>query len=353
MKILLSLLWDCLRKEAPDKKNVDMKKISYIFLLYIIMFTASITNAGNTIVSAKMDSSLLLMGKKTSIHVEIVQDKGSKGYFVNEGADTLNKYVEVSARLEADTTDIGNNREQINRDIIIQSFDSGMYVIPAFKYVVGKDTFTTKDLTLKVLPVKVDSLSTIHDLKAVSEPPFFFTDYLPEFIVNYWWLILIILLLIAFGIFAYYKWFRKGVVPFISKPEVIIPPFEEAIMKLTQLKSEKLWESGQDKEYYTRLTDILRNYIDRRFDINAMEMTSSQIIEVLRRNEETMPVNDQLNKILEMADFVKFAKMRPMPEDNEVSYQRAVNFVNETKPIEKVADQAQSDNNENREEVKE
>lgn len=317
------------------------------------MLTAGVSNAGNTIISAKMDSTLLLMGKKTSIHVEIVQDKGIKGYFVNESADTLNKYVEISARLKADTVDIGNNREQINRDIIIQSFDSGMYVIPAFEYVVGKDTFLSKELTLKVLPVKVDSLSTIHDFKAVAEPPFFFTDYLPEFLVDYWWLILIILLLSAFGIYAYFKWFKKGKVPFMGKPEIVIPPFDEAIMKLTQLKSEKLWEAGQDKEYYTRLTDILRNYIDRRFGINAMEMTSSQIIDVLRRNEETMPVNDQLNKILEMADFVKFAKMRPLPEDNEVSYQRAVNFVNETKPVEIVANEAETNSNDKREEVKE
>lgn len=330
-----------------------MKKISYIILLYIMMLTAGVSNAGNTIISAKMDSTLLLMGKKTSIHVEIVQDKGIKGYFVNESADTLNKYVEISARLKADTVDIGNNREQINRDIIIQSFDSGMYVIPAFEYVVGKDTFLSKELTLKVLPVKVDSLSTIHDFKAVAEPPFFFTDYLPEFLVDYWWLILIILLLSAFGIYAYFKWFKKGKVPFMGKPEIVIPPFDEAIMKLTQLKSEKLWEAGQDKEYYTRLTDILRNYIDRRFGINAMEMTSSQIIDVLRRNEETMPVNDQLNKILEMADFVKFAKMRPLPEDNEVSYQRAVNFVNETKPVEIVANEAETNSNDKREEVKE
>ncbi len=68
-------------------------------------------------------------------------------------------------------------------------------------------------------------------------------------------------------------------------------------------------------------------------------MTSSQIIDVLRKNEETMPVNEQLSKILEMADFVKFAKMRPLPEDNEVAYQRALNFVNETKPVEVVPEE--------------
>lgn len=330
-----------------------MKKIAYTLFSVIMMFSTFTAIGGNTLVTTKMDSTVLLMGKKTAIHVEIVQDKGEKGYFVNEGVDTLNAFVEVSARLQADTVDIGNNREQINRDIIVQSFDSGMYVIPAFKYVVGKDTFRTNDLTLKVIPVKVDTLTNINDFKPVADPPFFISDYLPKFLVDYWWLILIVLLLIAFGIYAYFKWFKKGTVPFIKKPEVVIPPFDEAIMKLTQLKSEKLWESGQDKEYYTRLTDILRNYIDRRFHINAMEMTSSQIIDILRKNEETMPVNEQLNKILEMADFVKFAKMRPMPEDNEVSYQRALNFVNETKPVEVTPEENTDDKNDNKgEEVK-
>lgn len=298
------------------------------------MFSAINASAGNTLITSKLDSTLLLMGKKTAIHLEIVQDKGAKGFLINDVVDTLNAFVEVAERLHADTTDLGNNREQINRDIIIQSFDSGMYIIPAFKYVIGKDTFLSNTLTLKVLPVKVDTLTTINDLKPVEEPPFFFSDYLPEFLVKYWWLILLIILLIAGGIYAYIRWFKKGEVPFVKKQEVYIPPYDEAIMKLTQLKSEKLWEAGQDKEYYTRLTDILRIYLNRRFEINAMEMTTGQIMDVLRKNEETFAVNDQLNKILDMADFVKFAKMRPLPEDNEVAYQRAVNFVNETKPIE-------------------
>lgn len=315
-----------------------MKKITYILFSLVMLQCAFSATANNTLINAKMDSTLLLMGKKTAIHVEVVQDKGQKGFFVNEGADTLNAFVEVSERLQADTTDLGNDRIQINRDIIVQSFDSGMYVIPAFKYVIGKDTFKSNELTLKVLPVKVDSLPNIHDLKPVAEPPFFFSDYLPEFLVKYWWLIILVLVLIAAGIYAYFKWFKKGELP-LRKKEKVIPPYDEAIMKLTQLKSEHLWEAGQEKEYFTRLTDILRNYIDRRFEINAMEMTSSQIIDVLRKNEETMPVNEQLSKILEMADFVKFAKMRPLPEDNEVAYQRALNFVNETKPVEVVPEE--------------
>ena len=332
-----------------------MKKGLYILFTIGFLLNCAETFANQTIITAKMDSATLLMGKKTTIHLEIVQDKGAIGILQGENAtpDTLNTYVEVSKRLVADTVDLGNNRIQINKEIIIQSFDSGMYAIPPFKFIVDNDTFKSDMLSLKVIPVKVDSLQTIHDFKPVETPEFYFSDLLPEFLLKYWWVILLIQLLLIGGLYAYFKWFRKGVIPFVTKPIVIIPPYDEAIMKLTQLKSEKLWEAGQDKEYFTRLTDILRNYLDRRFNINAMEMTTSQIMSTLRKNEETMPVNDQLNKILDMADFVKFAKMRPLPEDNEVAYQRAVNFVNETKPLELPAEEnnEQSNNNE-REEVK-
>ena len=311
-----------------------MRKYSYIIFCLAILMCSFTAVAGNVIVSAKMDSAVLLMGKKSAIHLEIVQDKGAIGRLVGDCVtpDTLNAFGEVSKRLDADTTDLGNERIQINRDIVIQSFDSGLYVIPPFRFVVEKDTFLSESLSLKVLPVKVDSLSCIHDYKHVESPEFFFSDLFPEFIVKNWWVILLCLLLLAGIIYSYFRWFKKVNVPFVTKTVVVIPPYDEAIMELTRLKSEKLWEAGQDKEYFTRLTDILRNYLDRRFGINAMEMTTGQIMAALRKNEETMPVNDQLNKILDMADFVKFAKMRPMPEDNEVAYQRAMNFVNETKP---------------------
>lgn len=329
-----------------------MKRIKNILLLFILTLSAISITAGNVLITTKMDSTLLLMGKKTTLHMEIVQDKGTKGFFINEHVDTLNSFVEVSQRLKADTSDLGNDREQINRDIIIQSFDSGMYVIPEFKYVVGNDTFLSNTLTLKVVPIKVDSLTTINDLKSIVEPPFFITDYLPDFIVEYWWLILIILIIVSGAVYAYIKLFKKGEIPFVKKEEVVLPPYDEAMMKLTQLKNEKLWEAGHDKEYFTRLTDILRNYIDRRFGINAMEMTSAQIIDILRKNEESHAVNEQLSKVLEMADFVKFAKMRPLPEDNEVAYQRAINFVNETKPVALTIEDNSNENKDGKEDVK-
>ena len=117
-------------------------------------------------------------------------------------------------------------------------------------------------------------------------------------------------------------------------PEELLPPHEKALMALSQLRDEKLWQGGREKEYYTHLTDILREYLSGRFGIQAMEMTSSQIVEALRSNQETRLLNKQMKEILEMADFVKFAKLKPAPDDNESAMRNAVSFVEETRPQE-------------------
>ena len=293
--------------------------------------------AGNVIVKAKLDSATLVMGRQTVLHIEISQDKNVVGYFANENADTLTSKVEIAVKTDGDTTDIGNGRVQIKRDFVLQSFDSGMYVLPPLQYVVGKDTFLTPHQSLKVIAVNVDTLKTVHDYKPVENVPFKLFDWVPDVISDYWWVYVIVLLVIAIGLFVYLKWLRKGELPLMPKKKRL-PPYEEAMLHLEQLKQKQLWQAGQDKAYFTELTDILRVYIDRRFGINAVEMTSSQIIEVLRTNEETRAVNSLLNSILEVADFVKFANMRTLPDDNETAYQRALNFVNETKPVEPAPD---------------
>lgn len=284
---------------------------------------------GNVTFKAKLDSATLLMGKTTALHLEITQDKGARGFFPGEQADTLSAMVEIAERPQADTIDLGNNRIQINRDLIIQSFDSGMWIIKPIPYVVNGDTAYCNQLTLKVLPVDVSQMKDVHDIKPVEEVPFNLLDWLP----NYWWAWLLALLLIGGGIWAYRKYYKKGINP-LKPSRKRLPPYEEAMINLQNLKAAQLWQKGQEKEYFTGLTDILRVYIDRRFHINAVEMTSSQIIDTLKENKETKAVNEQLEMILEVADIVKFANARPLADDNEVAYQRAVNFVEATRPVE-------------------
>ncbi|MBQ2562871.1 MAG: cell wall anchor protein [Muribaculaceae bacterium] len=302
-------------------------------LIMAMMLLALPAMAGNTTISAKLDSTHVLMGKTIGLHISVVQDREVNGLMLNLVADTLNAKVEIADKGKADTTALDNNRLQINRDVTLQAFDPGTYQLPAILYVVGGDTLRSKEtLTLTVDSIKVDPQGKIKDFKPVAEAPFKLLDWVPDFISDYWWAWLAGLLLLAFGLYAYFKWYKKGINP-LKPVKKRLPPYEEAMQALSNLKSRNLWQNGQEKEYYTTLTDILRVYIDRRFGINAVEMTSTQIMDKIRQNEDAHIAKEQLNNVLEIADFVKFANMHTLADDNEIAFQRAVNFVEQTKPL--------------------
>lgn len=312
---------------------MKIKKIkTYIFLIAVMFPVMGI--AGPTTIKAKLDSAYLLMGRQTGMHIEIVQDKNATGYIPVTDGDTLTRNVEIVGWRNSDTTDLGNNRIQIDRDLILQSFDSGLYTLPPILYISGKDTFRTEKTTLKVIPVNVDTLKNINDYKNVENPDTKWTDYLPDFITDYWWIILLFILIVASAFYIIYR-IQKGkpiALPLLPKKK-LLPPYEEAIEALTALKAASLWQNGQEKEYYTRLTDILRHYIDRRFGVNAMEMTTSQILALLTAIE-AKGAKEELKKILDVADFVKFAKMKPLADENEQSCRLATEFLEKTKPVE-------------------
>lgn len=304
-----------------------------LFVALISLVPVAVTAAGPMKITASLDSAYILMGKQTTLHLELVQDKGMQGAFLNHNSDTLTSTVVIAKALKPDTTDIGNNREEIKREIVIQSFDSGLYTIPPFIYAAGNETIASNPLTLKVLPVPVDTLATIHDYAGVAKPNTKLIDYLPDFIVDYWWIYLLVIA-VAVIVFIIVMLRKRNVKDIIMPKKKPIPPYQMAIQQLNKLKGEKLWENGHEKEYYTRLTEILRIYLDRRFGINAMEMTSSQIMSHIRDNETTKPSVPMMRQILEIADFVKFAKVRPLPDDNAKAFSNAMQFVESTKPEE-------------------
>ena len=317
---------------------MNAMKHSTKYVLYILMLIiANNSLMASVSFNAKLDSATLLMGNQTIIHLEILQDESQKGHILNEPkqSDTIIEIVrgvEFTKIVRNDTSKVGNNI-QINRDYLIQSFDSGLYTIPPFKYVIGVDTFKSKPLTLKVLPVAIDSIYTsIHDYADLENVESKWFDILPNWVIDYWGLILIIFVIILGIIAVIYILKSKG--KSILPRKKVIPPYELAMIKLTKLKELRLCENGQEKEFYTQLTDILREYLTGRFNINAMEMTTTQIINSLKSNKESQVTNNNMELILEMADFVKFAKVRPLPDDNTKVYQAAIQFVTDTKPEE-------------------
>lgn len=314
-----------------------MRQIKILFLLMFVAMLNVPVEASQTLITAKLDSTILMMGKMTHLNVVVEQKKEAKGYFpifseVKEKgiAGVCGDSVELRAPIKADTSE-RNGKWHIEYAIPVQAFDSGYYQLPQIAFVIGRDTALSNTTALKVVPVNVEANTPIDDYANVADPENkSIFDAVPDWLLDYWWIILLVALVIAAAIVAWLKYQKDG--QLIGK-KIIPTPYEIAIDKLKKLKEQKLWEQGLEKEYYTELTDILRNYLYGRFGINAVEMTSRQILASLKNNKETKDKRDYFRQILSMADFVKFAKVRPLPEDSIASYDNAMRFVEETKPI--------------------
>ena len=122
---------------------------------------------------------------------------------------------------------------------------------------------------------------------------------------------------------------KKEPVPQIIIPK--IPPHVTALEQLHKLKDEKLWQGGKLKEYHSALSDIIRQYIEHRFYINAMEQVSDEIMYSFRTVDLNDELKGKLRQILFLADMVKFAKEQPLPNENETSWNNAYEFVMATK----------------------
>lgn len=281
-------------------------------------------------VKATLDSAYVTMGNITTLNVEIVEPRSAMstaGFFPG----TMPPQVEVVGEADPDTVDLDDNTRQITRRIILQSFDSGAYSLAPVFYINGNDTTLSNIVTLKVNPVDVSAMEDINPNAATLTIPSRWYDWMPDWIIDYWPWILLTLVIVIGGVCAVLIFTHRDTLPFIphKKP---VPPYDMAIMRLSSLREEHLCEKGQERQFYTQLTDILREYIDRRFGINAMEMTSRQILDHLASNPETSPSQSLMRRILEVADFVKFARMRPLPDDNQRSFADALEFVENTKP---------------------
>lgn len=304
--------------------------INILAIATVICMTGMSASARSIKVS--VDSSQITMGYQTALKFEIVDDMSKPAELLMDKGN-FPAEVEAVDWVYGDTTDLGNGIVEMKRALIIQSFDSGVYTIPPFLLVSGPDTLRSDALTLKVNPVDVSQMTDINPIGPVMSFETKWYDYLPDWLTDYWGWILAVVLVIVGGVCAYLILTKKVEVPFVPR-RMPVPPYQLAMQRLVELKDANLWQSGNEREYYTRLIDILRDYLQGRFGINAMEMTSQQITRTLNENETTRLPNRRMKQILEIADFVKFAKVRPLPDDNLRAYNEAVSFVEDTRPVE-------------------
>lgn len=286
----------------------------------------------------------ILIGQQSTISLEVIAPKGNQITFPVY-PDTLVSGIEVIGMPKADTV-YAHEVMTITQQYIVTSFDSALYHVPYMPVIDGVDTIMSNGFGLKVSsPVLTEATASylehlnanpndsldidklgIYDIKAIQKPPFVWQDYIAYFLIGL--LILAAIVAIIVAIYMYRKKKEKG---YFFKPVVIEPPHIVALNALEQVKEEKLWQQGREKEYYTEITNILRKYIEDRFHIYALEMTSDEILRMVRNYVESSSSYDSLSQVLKTADLVKFAKFNPLPDENDLSLVNSFLFVNQTK----------------------
>ena len=309
---------------------MKLKVISVRMLLLAVCLLAGFTaGAQQTLIDVKVDTADILIGQQTTLHVTVTTDPNRRIIIPLPG-DTLMTGIEVLSVSDADST-IADGRLIIRRDILVTSFDSSLYLLPPFVAIDGSDTIESDQVALKVstVPVDVDNPEQFYDIKDVWKPPFVLADYYP-------WIFGILTALFIICVIGYlvqrYRRHRSEVPVKPAEPE--LPPYEVAIRELDSIKDQKLWQQGLNKEYYTQVTDTLRRYISRRYGVNAMEKTSEEILAIIERETDERSVYDTLRQVLRLSDYVKFAKLHPLPDENDESMRNAYLFVNQTKRTE-------------------
>ena len=281
------------------------------------------------IVSATLDSTTLFIGDQTDLHLRAIGEVGEQVTMPVLDKELI-PGVEIVDRTIVDTLSLKDGRVQYDQYLTVTSFEDSLFYIAPLPFVSGDDTVWSDGLTLNVVqPFEMDTTDmAITDIKGVYKAPI------------WWWgifrWVLLAVLLAGVGVAGYYlitylqrRKLEEAGNEVVTEP--LRPADEVALEKLDAIKEKKIWQQGQVKEYYTQLTDVVREYIARRFEVSSVEQTSDETLRDIRPLlSERKDLYDQLRKMLTLADLVKFAKWSTTPDENELSLRNAYTFVKET-----------------------
>jgi hypothetical protein len=288
-------------------------------LLFIILIACTLLGFAQSGVEVKIDPIEMMIGEQAQVTVTVQAPEGAKVEM-----PTFQPRQQIVAGVEVIATQRTDDRTLL---LTLTSFDGNLYYLPPFKVKVNGKTVESKSLALKVVEVEVDTtkLDKFFGPKDVQDNPFQWSDWKLSF-----WLSILILVLWAV---AYYLYLRlRDNKPIIARIKIVkrLLPHQKAMKEIEQIKADKMVASEDQKEYYTKLTDTLRKYIEERYGFSAMEMTSSEIIARLTSSGDQQSL-DELRRLFMTADLVKFAKYSTMINENDANLVNAIDFINQTK----------------------
>ncbi|MCB0804938.1 MAG: hypothetical protein KDC05_04015 [Bacteroidales bacterium] len=295
----------------------------------ISIILSGVTQA-QTEATAKLDTNSILVGDQTGLEITFTCPADYKVIWPSF-TDTITGDIEIVKKTPTDSTrhDDGYDKLFVQR-LIITAFDSGYFAIPpvSIKYKTPDNnevqTAETGALLLEVKTVPVNLEENIKDIKPPIEAPFTLREALPYILV------FSAVALLTFLVIFFIRKRKKAEPIFKAPPKPALPPHRQALDDLESLRYKKLWQNGHIKEYHTELTDIVRDYLDAQFGIDAPEYTSDEIMEAVNKTSANPTAKQKLQQTLTLADLVKFAKMEPLPLEHDASLNNAIDFVKET-----------------------
>ncbi len=305
----------------------------YLLLLFLAAWLAWPGRVSGQLISVRseLERDSLMIGDQVE-YTLAVEAREHVEFTLPVIGDTLSRHLEVLEVVDTDST-FSEGRQRVARRYRFTSFVAGVHMIPSQQvfYSSGtvKDTARSMPVMLRVYEPEVDLSGEIKPIKPPINTPLTFRELLP-------WIGLGVLVMVL-GTVLYLlirRARRRKTDPEGVRSKPLEPAHVLAFRELDKLKEEKLWERGEVKTFYTRLTDIIRQYIEHQYTIPAMESTTSEILLAFRRsNREDGLLDDMLQELLEMADLVKFAKEDPLPVDNQTHLNNAYIFVQKTYPL--------------------
>ena len=298
------------------------------YVLLIVLIASALRCLAQSSVTAKIEPIEMMIGEQATVTLTVqTADDAKVDWPTFQPRQMLVPGVEVlNTQRTSDHTMV----------ITLTSFDGNLYHLPPFKVKINGKEQQSADLALKVVEIEVDTtqLNKFFPPKDVQDNPFLWSDWSLSF-----WLSVLLLVLIALCGYLYLR--LRDNKPIISHIKIVkrLLPHQKAMKEIEQIKADRMVASENAKEYYTKLTDTLRKYIEERYGFSAMEMTSSEIIERLTAAGDQQSL-DELRQLFTTADLVKFAKYSTMINENDANLVSAIDFINQTKlenqPVEEV-----------------
>lgn len=284
----------------------------------------------STVVGVDLDTTVMRIGEQVHLRMHVTYaPKAVRSIQWPVVSDTLGQHLEVVHDPGVDT--LSGEQELVRqvRTLTLTSFDTGFWAVPPFRFVVDGISMESAALLLEVRPVELDSALAVRDIKDIHTLPFSVAYWIRQ---HWTWFAAGAA---AVGVIAtlLYVLLRKRKPKVVKEQVVITTPLHERVLKaLDMLDKQRIWQQGDHKGYHSRITDLLRGYIEERYAVPAMESTTDELIKELRVSPLSTDQRGQLENMLRLADMVKFAKALPSPQENEQMMAGAMRFVRETAP---------------------